>query len=403
MARTINRLTDLMVKRLNEPGIHHDGGGLYLQVSPSSTKSWFYRYTINKRTRDMGLGPFPLFSLAEARQKAKEAAKLRHEGIDPIDRRDAQRAAQRLEAGKAMTFDQCAEGFVADKQKGWTPKHKRLWENSMRDHVSPVFGKLSVAALDEGLILKALKPIWEDKFPTAKNVRERIEAVLDWARVHKYRTGENPARWKGHLDNILPKPADIHTVEHHAALPYANIGEVITELRTRDDRDARCLQLLILTGTRVDAAARARIEEFDLSTRVWTIPADRMKRRGKRRKLGFRVPLSDAAIEVVRSIGVTEGLLFPGATDHSLARAHGREDITTHGFRSTFRDWAGEGTKFQREVIEMAMGHVVADETEEAYFRSDLLDKRRPLMDAWASYCARPPASGEVIPLRAKA
>jgi integrase len=403
MARTINLLTAIKVERTNTPGIHHDGGGLYLQVSPSGTKSWFYRFTLHKRTRDMGLGPFPLYSLAEARTRATEARKLRHDGIDPIDRRNAGRAAVRLEAAKAMTFDQCVAGFVTDHQAGWTPKHTRLWLNSIRDHASQELGRLSVSAIDVGLVLKVLKPIWVDKHPTAKNVRERIEAVLDWATVHKYRTGDNPARWKGHLDNILPKPADIHSVEHRATLPYAKINDLITELQARDDRDARCLLLLILTATRVDAAARARAEEFDLSTGVWTIPADRMKRRGKRRKLGFRIPLSAAAIELVKSIGVTEGPLFPGATDHSLTRAHGRDDITTHGFRSTFRDWAGERTAFPHEVIEMAMGHVVAGETEEAYFRSDLLDKRRLLMDAWAGYCARPATGGEVVPLRASA
>jgi integrase len=250
------------------------------------------------------------------------------------------------------------------------------------------------------LVLKTLKPLWTTKHVTAKNIRERIEAVLDWARVQKYRTGENPARWRGHLENILAKPADIHIVQHHPALPYTKINELVAEMQARDDRDARCLLLLILTVTRVGAAVGARAEEFDLNSRIWKIPASRMKRRGKRRNLGFRVPLSDAAIGIVKAVGVTQGLLFPDASDVSLARAHGRNDITSHGLRSTFRDWAGECTNFQREVIEMAMAHVAVGETEESYFRSDLLEKRRKLMTLWAGYCARPAAAGEVVPLR---
>jgi integrase len=402
MARTVNRLTDFKVRQQKKPGLYLDGAGLYLQVSPSGTKSWIFRFTSPalKKARDMGLGPYPLFSLQEARQKAMDARKLLSDSIDPIEHRNARLAAKAIDAAKAITFDQCAAGFVADRQSGWTPRHKRVWENSIRDHVSPVFGKLPVAAVDTALVLKVLKPLWTTKHVTAKNLRERIEATLDWARAHKYRDGENPARWKGHLDKILDKPDNVHITQHHPALPYAEINKFMAEMRDRDDRDGQCMQLLVLTATRVGAMTGARIEEFDLKERVWTVPASRMKRRGKRKARPFRVPLSDAAVAIVERTGVKDGLLFPGASDKSLARAHGRDDMTTHGLRSTFQDWARERTNFPREVCEMAISHEVASETEEAYFRSDLLDKRRKLMDAWAGYCARPATTGEVIPLQ---
>jgi integrase len=277
-----------------------------------------------------------------------------------------------------------------------------VWTNSIRDYVTPVFGNIPVAMVDTPLVLEVIKPIWLAKHETARRLRARIESVLDWATAHHYREGPNPARWKGHLSEALDKTDNVHIVAHHPALPYTEVGKLIAELRARDDRDARCLELLILTATRVDAATRAQAEEFDLQQRVWTIPASRMKRRGKRKATPFRIPLSDAAIAVVQRTGVKKGLLFPRCYDKSLAKAHGRADATTHGFRSTFRDWAGEQTSYPREVIEMAMAHAVGDETEEAYFRSDLFDKRRRLMDAWAKFCM-PAKQGKVVPLRMSA
>jgi integrase len=415
MARTIDRLTDMKAKRETEPGLHPDGGGLYLQVkagtpdpagNPTLVKSWLFRFkspTLGK-VRDMGLGPYPLLSLQDARRKAEEAARLKLDGIDPIEHRNAKRAAQIAAiASKAKTFDGCCEGYVAAHSAGWGTEHTRVWQNSIRDHVTAAFGKRPVAEVDTALVLKVLEPLWLTKHETARRLRARIESVLDWAKVHKYREGDNPARWKGHLDNLLAKPTEVHSVEHHPALPYRQIGTMMDELRAHDDRDSRCLELLILTVARVDAATRASAEEFDLAARVWTIPPERMKRRGKRKAKPFRVPLSDAAIAVVERTGVKEGALFPQANDKSLAKAHGRDDITSHGFRSTFRDWAGECTNFQREVIEVAMAHALGDDTEEAYARGDLFEKRRKLMDAWAGYCAKPAATGEVVPIRAKA
>ena len=399
MARSINRLTDLRVRREKAPGLYPDGRGLYLQVTSTGGKSWVFRYMLRRKAREMGLGSFLDVSLAEARDAADEARKLRRQGIDPIEAKRAKTAAQAVAGAKALTFDECCDGYVADHKTGWGSMHTRVWTNSIRDYVTPVFGKLPVAAVDTALVLKVLKPIWTTKHETARRLRGRVESVLDWARAHHYREGENPARWNGHLSEILDKTDNVHIVKHHPALPYKEVGGAIAKLRARDDRDARCLELLILTAMRVDAGAGARAEEFDLKERVWTVPASRMKRRGKRKVMPFRVPLSDAAIAVVERTDVKKGLLFPGCHDTSLAKAHGRSDITTHGFRSTFRDWAAERTNYPREVVEMAMGHVVSDDTEEAYFRSDLLEKRRPLMNAWAKFCAQPATDAKVVPL----
>jgi integrase len=414
--RSIHRLSDRKVKT-SPSGMHCDGGGLYLQVTEGSggalRRSWLFRFAtgeikLSPRSgkphpveRAMGLGSFPDTSLAEARRKAMDARKLREQGIDPIVARDARRAAQALSSTKAQTFNQCCDGYVAAHSAGWGVKHTRVWTNSITGYVTPVFGRLPVAAVDTGLVLKVLEPIWTTKHETARRLRARIESVLDWARARGYREGENPARWKGHLSELLPKSTEVHIVKHHPAMPYAEVSGLIAELRKRDDRDARALELLILTASRVGAVIGARVEEFDLTARTWTIPASRMKRKGKRKATPFRVPLSDAAIAVVKRVGAKEGLLFPRCHDTSLEKAHGRAQITTHGFRSTFRDWAGEQTSYPREVIEMAMAHAIADETEEAYFRSDLFDKRRRLMDAWADFCSAAPfEQGKVVSLR---
>jgi integrase len=403
VARESNRLTALRVARA-KPGLHHDGGGLYLQVTGAGAKSWTLRYMLAGRAREMGLGPLSLISLAEARTRAVEAKRLRHDGVDPIERRKAERAARTVAAAKTLTLGECCNGYVADHEKGWSADHRQAWINSIRDYVTPVFGKLPVASIDTSLVLKVLKPIWTEKHVTASRLRARIESALDWATAHHYRQGPNPAAWKNHLALILDKTANIHLVEHHRALPYAEIGGLVAELRARNDRDARCLELLILTGVRVDAAARARAEEFDLAKRVWVIPASRMKRKGKRKGLPFRVPLSNQAVALIERNGVTSGLLFPRATDRSLGRVHGRADITTHGFRSCLRDWGAEQTSFAHEVLEMALSHAAGDGTVEAYFRSDLLERRRPLMQQWADYCGSPAdASGNVVPLHKRA
>jgi integrase len=412
MARSINRLTERTVRSVR-PGLYPDGSGLYLQVTTGADgglrHSWLFRYAITDveraanpklgKERRMGLGAYPMVSLAEARQKAVELRRQRELGVDPLVQRELQRAAAIAAAVRVTTFDECREGFLADHAEGWGSKHTHDWARSLINHVSPVFGALPVALVDTSMVLKVLRPIWRTKAPTARVLRERIESVLDWAIASHHREGPNPARLKGHLDKILGKPD--HLVEHHPALPHAEIGGLVADLRERDDRDARCLELLILTATRCSAATGACAEEFDLVNKVWTVPPCRMKRRGKRKKLPFRVPLSDAAVRLIERIGVREGRLFPAADHSSLAKAHGRADITVHGFRASFRTWCSEQASYPNEVVEMAMAHVAVGETEEAYFRSDLLDKRRKLMDAWARYCSKPAAStGAVVPLK---
>jgi integrase len=412
MGRSINRLTERTIKSVR-PGLFPDGNGLYLQVTQQGSAgtlrhSWLFRYATTDaervanpelgRERRMGLGAYPGVSLAEARQKAAEARRLREQGIDPINQRDTKRAAQVAAAIKVVTFDQCAEWFLADHAKGWVPKHAHDYARSLTLHVSPVFGSLAVSLVETAHVLKVLRPIWRTRSHLARVLRERIECVLDWSIASKYSHEPNPARLKGNIGKILGRQD--HIVQHHPALPYAEIGQVVAELRERDDRDARCLEVLILTATRVDAAAGARAEEFDLTKRVWTVPASRMKRRGKRKNLPFRIPLSDAVVRAIERIGVKHGRLFPGATHKALGRAHRRAGITVHGFRSSFRDWAGECTGYPSDVIEMAMSHVAKDETEEAYFRSDLLEKRRRVVADWADYCGKPSISAAVVPLR---
>jgi integrase len=405
MARAIHRLTSLQVQRTKGPNLLHDGGGLYLQVTENHAKSWVLRYMINRRQREMGLGSLELVSLQQARQAALEAKRLaRLQGVDPIEQRKVERAERSAAAAKTITFGECCDGYVTDHERGWVADHRQVWVNSVRDYVTPVLGKLPVHLVDTALVLKVLKPIWNEKHVTASRLRARIEAVLDWATAHHYRQGPNPAAWRNHLALILDKTDNVHRVKHHAALPYAEVGGLVAELRERDDRDARCLELLILTAVRVDAAIGARAEEFDLSRKVWVIPPERMKRRGKRKALPFRVPLSDVAIDLIERNGVTSGLLFPKANGRALGRMHGRANVTTHGFRSCFRDWVADKTSYPAELAEMSLSHSVSDETEEAYFRSDLLEKRRPLMQAWSDFCGWPAdKSGAVVPLRKRA
>lgn len=415
------RLTDLKLRTLKPRATAYgDGGGLWFRCRKAGQADGFFRYATTEaerqaaerqgdaklgRERWMPLGAYPDTSLTEFRDLAGEARRLRRQGLDPLTVRAAQRAAAVAATAKTtMTFDACVAGYVTGHERAWGAAHRGDWTGSMRIYASPVLGTLPVAMVDTPLVLKTLRPIWETKHVTAVRVQQRVEAVLDWATVQHYREGANPAKWKGLLEHALPSTSQIHIVENHPALPYQQVAGLVAELQARDDRDALCLQLLILTATRVDAAAGARGEEFDVGKKIWTIPASRMKRRGKRKAIGFRVPLSEAAIAVVEHTGVRSGLLFPQASDKTVAAAHGREDITTHGFRSTFRDWCGEQTTFAREVVEMAMSHACADATEEAYFRSDLIDRRRPLMEAWAMHCLTPwsePKDGDnVVELR---
>ena len=406
----LGRLSAVRVQSARKRGYYGDGGGLYLRVALGGAKGWIFRYGGGRR-RDMGLGGYPAIGLAKARELAGDCRSVLAAGLDPIAARNEKRAAAAVEAAKAMTFADCATAYINAHEVGWrNPKHRQQWKNTLATYVSPVVGKLPVSAVDAGLVLKVLEPIWTKKPETASRVRGRMEAVLDWAKARGYRTGENPARWRGHLDHLLPAKAKVRKVEHHAALPYARIGAFLTAVRKQNGIAARALEFLVLTATRTGETLGATWNEVDLSAKLWTIPAARMKA-GKE----HRVPLSDATLAVLQQMQEIRhsDYVFPGGRDHRplsemsllmLLRRMGHGDITAHGFRSTFRDWAAERTTFPREVAEMALAHAIPEAVEAAYRRGDLFDKRKKLMAAWAEYCGKVDTAdvGKVVPITAR-
>jgi integrase len=406
MARRIGKLAPVAVQKAMKPGMHADGGGLYLQVTASGAKSWIFRFMLNGRAREMGLGALHTFSLADARERARECRKLVADGNDPIEARKAKRAGELLSAATAITFEQCAERYIEAHRPGWrNPKHAAQWPSTLGTYAYPVFGSLPVQGVDVGLVTKALEPIWHSKPETASRVRGRIEAVLDWATVRGHRQGDNPARWRGHLDKLLPARGKVRKVAHHPALPYDDIGEFVTALRQQEGIAARALEFLILTAARTGEVIGARWGEFDLAEKVWAVPADRMKA-GKE----HRVPLSFAALAVVERMKAARvddhAFVFPGGKREKplsnmamlkLLKRMGRSDLTAHGFRSTFRDWAAERTNYPREVAEMALAHTVGDKVEAAYRRGDLFAKRRRLMEEWAKHCTLSKPAAKVV------
>ncbi len=406
MARAAERLSARTVQTVKDRGLYADGKGLYLRIGPSGAKSWIYRYRIDGQRHDLGLGPYPEITLAEARDRALQQRKLRLDGHDPLLTRRAGRDAARLAAAKAMTFKACAEAYIAAHAAGWrNPKHRWQWGASLASYVYPFFGDLPVQAVDVGLVMRAVEPIWNTKSETASRVRGRIESVLDWATARGYRQGDNPARWRGHLENLLPKRSKVARVEHHAALPYPEIAGFMVGLRQHEGGAARALEFLILTAARTSEVIGAKWGEFNLAERLWTVPGERMKS-GKE----HRVPLSDAALAILGPPGEPDQYVFPGGKAGSplsnmallmTLRRMGHADLTAHGFRSTFRDWAAERTAFPSEVAEMALAHVVGDKVEAAYRRGDLFDKRRQLADAWARFCTAPPVAGNVVAISA--
>jgi integrase len=409
MARAVEKLNALAVKRAKEPGLYGDGKGLYLRVGEGSGKSWVMRYMLDGRAREMGLGSYYDLSLAEARERARVFRKLLKDDVDPIDERRNERLAKQAERERAkgvLTFKTAAEAYIAAHEAGWkNPKHAAQWPATLGAYVYPVFGKLPVQAVDVGLVMKAIEPIWTEKPETASRVRGRIESVLDWATARGYRRGENPARWKGHLENLLPARSRVRHVEHHAALPYPEIADFMAELRQQQGIAARALEFAILTAARTGEVIGARWEEIDLKEKVWTVPATRMKAGHE-----HRVPLSKEALDLIEALPREGEFVFAGGkAGRALSnmamtmvlRRMGRADITVHGFRSSFRDWAAERTNFPREVAEMALAHTVSDRVEAAYRRGDLFAKRRQLMSAWARYCAMPATTGDVVALAA--
>jgi integrase len=410
MAGTTGRLTALKVSKVKRPGMYADGGGLYLQVTDGGA-SWIYRYMLAGRAREMGLGALALFGLSEARAKALDARRLCHAGVDPIEARHAERQQARLDAAKAVTFGQCAESYIKSHRAGWrSTKHAAQWEATLVKYAKPVIGALPVQAVDTALVLKVLEPIWTTKPETAGRVRGRIEVVLAWATAREYRQGENPARWRGHLDKLLPARGKVRKVEHHAALPYGELPGFLAALREQEGISARALEFTILTAARTGETIFARWSELNFLDKTWTVPADRMKA-GRE----HRVPLSARALAILQEMQAhrhaDDGFVFPGGKPGKplsnmaflrLLQRMKRDEVTAHGFRSTFRTWAAECTSYPREVVEAALAHVIGDATEQAYQRGDMFEKRRKLMDSWATYCAKPGQTGAVINLKTK-
>ena len=408
MAKIISKLSALAVAGAKVPGLYGDGGGLYLQVSANGSKSWLFRFKTRGRTRYMGLGSLRTISLAKAREAASKCREIRLQGIDPIAQRDGLRAAARLEAVKAMTFDECRDAYIAAHKAGWrNAKHGMQWVNTLDTYVSPVFGKLAVQAVDVALVTQVLEPIWSMKPETASRLRGRIERVLDWAKARGFRAGENPARWRGHLDQLLPARSKVHKVRHHAALPFRELPLFMASLRERAGVAARALEFAILTAARTGEVIGATWDEIDLGRRTWTVPANRMKGHHE-----HRVPLSDHTVALLEEMQGPRSNEFVfsrhgGRPLSNMAllmmlRRMGRSDVTAHGFRSSFRTWAAERTGFPREVVEAALAHVIGNKVEAAYQRGDMLDKRRELMAEWGEYCVNPASTrGSLLSLKA--
>ncbi len=394
----------LIAKQLDTLGVgtHEDGQGLRLVVKASGRRSWVFRFQLGGQRREAGLGSFPAVSLKEARQAASVMRGQLLEGIDPLTAREAMRASEQAVKARTVTFKAVAADYIAAHRAGWkNAKHAQQWENTLATYAEPVIGHLPTSEITTAHLLEILTPIWHAKTETASRVRNRIELILDAAKARGLRNGENPARWRGHLDKLLPKRSKVQARTHHAALPWAELPEFMAELAEHEGLTYAAMRLTILTACRTSEVLGATWSEIDLESRTWTIPAARMKA-GRE----HRVPLSDPALELLASLPQLAGNahLFPGqrpgrplsnmAMLMSLRRM-GREGLTMHGFRSTFRDWAAERTHYPREVCEMALAHVVAAGSEAAYWRGDMFDKRRALMADWGQYATTLPASDE--------
>ncbi len=393
MPKKAKGLTARQVETMKTPGDHADGNGLYMRVKPSGMKTWLFRYQVNGHRHAMGLGSTRLKSLAQAREKSYELALKISDGIDPIQERKV------LERKTSITFMDAAARYIKVMSPSWkNVKHAQQWQNTLRDYVFPSIGRLHPSNVTLAHIKAILTPIWTTKTETANRVRQRIEAVLDWAFVHELRSSDNPARWRGVLDKIYPAPNQISRVRHHPSCPYNEAPGVLAQLRQSSNLSSRCLRLVILTATRSGEARGARWEEFDLEKETWLIPGERTK--AKREHL---IPLSKEALELVKSLPLidNQSFLFPNSrggclSDVGLSKALHviMDDVTVHGFRSSFRQWAAEQTSFPESVCELALAHVNSNRTEAAYQRSDLFERRRELMEAWCGYLS---ARSEVV------
>ena len=401
--RRVSRLSALQLSRLTAPGMYPDGANLYLQIGPTGSRSWIFRYALNKRPHQMGLGPFPTISLAKARERARAARELLVDGIDPLTHRETVRLKARLAAGQTITFREASQRYIDAHGARWSSKHLHQWEQALRDFAYPILGELPVDAIGLTHVLQVLEPIWRSKQQTASRLRGRIEAVLNWATVREYRTGPNAAKWQGYLQELLPKSV---TAVHLAAMPYTDIPGLMQRLAASEEIAAKALRFLILTATRHTETLHARWPEIEnLQRRLWVIPPERMKA-GRE----HRIPLSEPAHAILEGLWAERqsALVFPGfRTGRPLAqKAMSRQlerlgvvNVTIHGFRSSFRSWAAEQTSFPGEVAELALAHQVGTALERAYQRSDLFQRRVELAEAWGQFCVGDPPA-EVVPLR---
>jgi integrase len=403
MGHSSNKLSSLTVQRISQPGRYADGHGLYLECSDRGTKSWIFRFMLNGKARAMGLGPFPVIGLADARIKTLECRKLLLEGTDPIEARAIQRREREFDKAKEISFDACAAAYIESHKIGWkNAKHASQWVNTLATYVSPIFGSQPVQIVDTALVMRVLESIWQTKPETASRVRSRLELVLSWATTRGYREGENPARWRGHLDNLLPKRSSVKRVAHFAAMPINSVGNFMSALREQVGVAPRALEFLILCASRTGEVIGARWNEVNIKDGTWIIPSERMKA-----KREHRVPLAPRAIEILKEMQRKDNpeYVFPSLSgdkplsNMALLMLLRRMEIgvTAHGFRSTFRDWAAERTNFPREVAEAALAHTLKDKVEAAYRRGDLFEKRRRLMTEWAKFCFHMPAVSQNV------
>ena len=416
MTRATNKLSVKFTEKDNlKPGLYGDGGGLYLQVSDRQTKAWVFRFMMAGRARKMGLGDFDLVSLKDARKKREAAYSLVVDGIDPIDEREARKAAQAAEKTKALTFRECAEGYIAAHKSGWkSPKHAGQWAATLKTYAYPVIGNLPVQMVETAHVMKIVQPIWETKTETASRVRGRIEKVLDRAKALKLRSGENPAAWRGHLDQLLPAKSQVSPVENHPALPYADLPDFMAKLRAKEGVSARALEFTILTVARTSDTIGATTKEISKAEKLWTIPAARVKGKKGTRKRDHVVPLSKQAMVALEAVPAEGDFVFPGGKEGAgLSNAamsellkgmgYSPEYATVHGFRSTFKDWCSDLTAYPNEMSEIAMSHAVPDKVEAAYRRGNMREKRRRMMADWAAFCDGKAIGGNnvVVPIKA--
>ena len=410
MGKLTSKTVESLV-RAGIPGKTNDGEGLYFQISKAGASSWIFRYKLEGKSREMGLGPYPAVTLAEARQLAAAQRKVLAAGADPLAARDAEREAKREAERQAqarrITFETLAVEYQAAHGASWSEKWRKGWLRKLELYAFPVIGKMPAGEIQTENVLKVLQPIWATKTRTADEVRGQVEQVLDAAKARRLRDGDNPARWRGHLDNLLSKAEKkkARQRQHFPAMRWQDVPALMQKLAQDESHAAVAARLMILSGARAQMIRFAAWGEFDLDAGVWSLPAERMKMRK-----AFSVPLSAEVVEMLKYLPLIEGspYLFPGqgktGTMHAnavrnLLHGLGHDDVTRHGFRSSFRDWANECTHYPREVCELALAHDERDQTEAAYSRSDFLEKRRALMADWATYCTSTPANN-VVPMR---